>query len=153
LAAAAGLASIAERWPPRRPRIVAALTAVLVLPSTIKTTRVLFHVEPRSDFRTAFEYVHDRLQPGDALWVSHPEVYQVYFDQQPTPLTPYLPLEQTQQVARLNRLWMIFTPQRPDRSSYRDVFDAVAAAGATRIYQHDLRGVEIALYAPRNAVQ
>jgi len=90
------------RWP------VAGLLvpAVLLAPGLVHMGKFLIAPRPNPAFREAFAFVEQRRQAGDALWVSHAEVYKVYHG----PGAPVLDagaVDQLDGVARRGRLWMV----------------------------------------------
>ncbi len=64
-----------RRW---RPVIVFLLAAPLI-PGAVRYVYWLAVVPDKVEYRQAFEYVQEHQQAGDARWVSHPEVFEVYF--------------------------------------------------------------------------
>src|SRR5262249_37694588 len=59
-------------------------------------------------FREAFAHVHRHRAAGDALWVSHPQVYEVYHGNPPA-LGAYSPADEVERRARAGRLWLVCT--------------------------------------------
>jgi hypothetical protein len=79
LLAAAGIDGLLSLdWRRWRPAIVF-LLAVPLMPGAVRYVYWLAVVPEKVEYREAFEYVREREQTGDAWWISHPEVYEVYF--------------------------------------------------------------------------
>jgi 4-amino-4-deoxy-L-arabinose transferase-like glycosyltransferase len=58
---------------------VAGLLALPLLPGVVRYGYWMAVVPAKCDFRPAFEYVQRRAAHDDLVWVSQPEVYEVYF--------------------------------------------------------------------------
>src|SRR5204863_4605188 len=55
------------------------LLALPLVPGVVRYGYWAAVVPEKTEFRQAFEYVRGRAGPDDVLWVSQPEVYEVYF--------------------------------------------------------------------------
>lgn len=147
LLAARGGAALSGRLPPRLSPAAVILPVVLLAPEALSIAQVLAAAAPRAQFREAFAYVHRRRADGDALWVSHPQVYEVYHGA-PPPLGAYSPVAEVEYRARCGRLWLVCTVTSGRGAlTAPDVADRVAAAGVLR-ERRRFKGVEVALYAP-----
>jgi hypothetical protein len=147
LPAAAGASALAKRW---RGRWVvpawAALAAGVLLPGAVRMAKDLVVRPVIVEFREAFAYVQQHRQPGDFVWVSHPQVYEVYHGKPAWLMGAYTPLEDVERAARTGRLWMIFTPQTPGLTLFPEVFARVQSAGGVAVARHEVQGLEIVLY-------
>src|SRR5262249_35705049 len=111
-------------------------------------TKYLVVTAPKVAYAEAFAYVHEHWASGDAVWVSHPQVYEVYFGKQPLFLGAYTPLDELERTARDRRVWMIFNPQVPGATWFPEVFGRRRAAGNTPTLHHQPPGLEIVLSQP-----
>ncbi len=82
------------------------------------------------------------------MWVSHPEVYEVYFGRDGRLLGAYTPLEMVEWAARRGPLWMIYTPQGPGMTNFTEVFKRLQAVKSIPSKRHRVKGLEIVLYVP-----
>jgi len=148
LAAATGIGSVVRRLRGRFAWAGAAILATLLLPDAIRMTKSLVVGDPRVEFREAFAYVHRHLSAGDRLWVSHPEVYEVYFGRTTGVLGAYTPLDVVEWAARRGPLWMIYTPQGPGMTNFAEVFERLQAVHSIPSRRHRVKGLDIVLYVP-----
>jgi hypothetical protein len=149
LPAAAGAAALVEWCGRRRAALAgAAVAAALLLPGAARMVKDLLARPVVVEFREAFACVHAHRQSGDALWVSHPQVYEVYHGRPAGLLGAYTSLEQVEETARRGRLWMVYTPQTPGLTLFPEVFARVQAAGAVPVERYQVQGLEVVLYAP-----
>jgi hypothetical protein len=125
----------------------AAILTVLLGPGMVQMMRHLVEVHPRTEFRGAFAYVQEQRRPGDVLWVSHPEVYEVYFGKQAPVLSSVTPAELVERALRGGRLWMITTPGGSGVSNFKDTWSRLQASGAVPLQRRDFLGLEVILYA------
>ena len=70
---------------------------------------------PEPGFREAFAFAHEHGTTGDLYWVSHPQVFEVYFRHSETCLGSYDASEQVLTQACRHRLWFISTQPCPSR--------------------------------------
>ncbi len=147
LLAARGVATLSRRLPPRLAPAAVALPAVLLVPEALSVAQTFVAATPRAQFREAFAHVHRRRAACDALWVSHPQVYQVYHGA-PPPLGAYSPAAEVERRARTGRLWLVCTVTSGRGAlTAPGVVGRVAAAGVL-LERRRFKGVEVALYAP-----
>ncbi len=128
------------------------LSLALLAPGTVRMAKYLVVSAPKVDYIDAFTYVHKHELPGDAIWVSHPQVYEVYFGKEPLFLGAYTPLDELEQTARQRRVWMIFNPQVPGATQFHEVFTRLRRAGCAPTVHEQVPGLEIELYEPPAAV-
>jgi hypothetical protein len=103
-------------------------------------------VTPRCQFREAFAYVEAHREPGDAVWVSHPQVYEVYHGRAPD-LSAYSPPARVEQAARTGRLWMVCAVSGShERYTAAPMVAGVKAAACVVLDRRRFRGLEVALY-------
>ncbi len=124
------------------------LPAALLAPALLWAGQHLIIVTPRCQFREAFTYVAAHRQPGDVLWVSHPQVYEVYHGRAPD-LSAYSSPTQVEQAARTGRLWMVCAVAgSQERYTAAETVRRVKASSCIVIDRCRFRGVEVALYGP-----
>jgi hypothetical protein len=149
LGAAAGAGAVVGRL---RGRWALATYAVLLGgllgPGTARMTKELVQRPFVTEFREAFVFIHGRRAAGEAVWVSHPQVYEVYHGRPPWLLGSYTPVDEVVQAARAGRLWMVFTLQKPGLTCFPETFAALQAAGCTSVAHHAMQGLEIVCYEP-----
>jgi hypothetical protein len=149
LPAAAGADLIVRSWAARRAVFAwLALAGILLAPGALRMVRENSGGRTVTGFREAFAEAHERMRHGDYLWVSHPQVYEVYFGHPHWLLGPYTPLERLEQAARTGRVWMICNPQLPGLTLFPDVFARLQTAGAVASSRAHVEGLEIVLYEP-----
>ncbi len=124
------------------------LAGVILAPGAVRMVKEMLAGPATPQFREAFALVQSRRHSGEGLWVSHPQVYEVYGGRPAWLMGAGTPLEQVKQAARRGRLWMVFTPQLPGLTLFPKVFAAVAEQGSTVLERHTLTGLEIVLYEP-----
>jgi hypothetical protein len=147
LPAAAGASALARRCRGRwAVPAWAALTAGVLLPGAVRMAKDLVVRPVVVEFREAFAYVHQHRQPGDFVWVSHPQVYEVYHGKPAWLMGAYTPLDEVERVARSGRLWMVFTPQTPGLTLFPEVFARVQSAGGAAVARHEVQGLEVVVY-------
>jgi hypothetical protein len=150
LAAAVGSWSLIERIRGIRPRSAgwAAVTLGLLLPGAVRMAGHLVRQPFAAEFREAFDYVRRHRAEGDPLWVSHPQVYEVYHGRPPWLLGAYTPADQVQEAARDGRLWVVMTPQSPGLTRFPELFLALDACGCREAERHAVQGLEVVCYEP-----
>ncbi len=146
LLAARGIVVLARRLPVRRRRLAWLLPAVLLIPAALWAGRLFIVVTPRCQFREAFAYVERHRQPGDVLWVSHPQVYEVYYSRPPD-LDAYSPPETVEHAVRTGRLWMVCAVAGERRTAAETVA-RVRAGPCMALECRRFKGLEVVLYGP-----
>ncbi len=148
LLAARGIRVLARRLPVRRRWLVRALPVVLLVPAMLWAGRLLIVVTPRCQFREAFAYVEQQRCAEDAVWVSHPQVYEVYHGRPPV-LSAYSPPEVVEQAARTGRLWMICAVAGArERPTAPETAARMRASSSRVLDRRRFKGLEVILYAP-----
>jgi hypothetical protein len=147
LLAIEGLTLTMRRFGGRGAWLSLAVLTVLLAPGCADLIRHLITVCPRTDFRGAFDYVHDHRASGDVLWVSQPEVYEVYFGKEPSVLSPYTPAKLIDQALQRSRLWLISTPGGAKITAFQETWNHLRASGAEPLQRRDFLGLEVILYA------
>ncbi len=148
LLAARGLGALVRRLPSRWARVGWIAPVVLLVPALGWAGRLLVQVTPRCQFREAFAFVEQNTQKGDVLWVSHPQVFEVYRGATPD-LSAYSPPELVERTARTQRLWMVcaVAGSRERYTAAETVARVKDVAGRPLIHRR-FRGLEVVLYAP-----
>jgi 4-amino-4-deoxy-L-arabinose transferase-like glycosyltransferase len=146
LLAGHGLVFLARFRPHRLAWMRHGLSMALLLPACVWVGRNLAEVTPRAQFREAFDHVRASRINGDALWVSHAQVYEVYHSQPPE-LSACSSSEQVTLASRRGRLWLIRCVGSRGRSvpnlDYRVNFGASVV-----LERRCFKGVEVLLFAP-----
>jgi hypothetical protein len=149
LLAARGIAAVVGWLPVRVARPTGIVPLVLLGPALLWAGHFLREVTPRCQFREAFAYVAARRAAGDVVWVSHPQVYEVYHGQAPD-LSAYSSPEAVERAARSRRLWMVCAVAGTrQRYTAADLVARVKAGPYTVLDCRRFRGLEVILYAPR----
>jgi hypothetical protein len=86
------------------------LMTALIAPSAVATARSFITVEPKADFRDAFEYVQQHRLPDDKLWLTFPQVYEIYYGRQPGVLGSYDSAAKAAAAACRARIWLVVSP-------------------------------------------
>jgi 4-amino-4-deoxy-L-arabinose transferase-like glycosyltransferase len=148
LSAVRGIVALMQWLPVRMMWPGWALPAALLAPALLWAGQRLIIVTPRCQFREAFAYVAVHRQPGDVLWVSHPQVYKVYHGRAPD-LSAYSWPAQVEQAARTGRLWMVCAVAGSrERYTAAETVSRVKASSCIVIDRRRFRGVEVVLYGP-----
>jgi hypothetical protein len=148
LLAARGVGALIRRLPARLAWTGWILPAALFVPAALWAGRLLIVVTPRCQFREAFAYVERQRAPGDVLWVSHPQVYEVYHGRAPD-LNAYSPLEMVEHAARTGRLWIVCAVAGShERPTAPDTVARVRATPCAVLTRRRFRGLEVVLYGP-----
>jgi hypothetical protein len=146
LLAARGIDALTRRLPFRLTRLAWCLPAALLAPALLWAGQRLLVVIPRCQFREAFAYVEAHRKPGDFLWVSHPQVYEVYHGRPPH-LSAYSSPAQVEQAARAGRLWMVCAVAG-SRERYTASETVARVKAASCVFDRKrFRGLEVVLYA------
>jgi hypothetical protein len=148
LLAARGVGVLIRRLATRRIWLAPVLPAVLLIPAALWAGRLLVVVTPRCQFREAFAYVEAHREPGDVVWISHPQVYEVYHGRTPE-LSAYSTLAQVEQAARTGRLWMVCAVAGlRERPTAPDMVARVRAGPYVPLSRRRFKGLEVILYGP-----
>jgi hypothetical protein len=148
LLAARGIVVLVRRLPVRRRRLGWLLPAVLLIPAALWAGRLFIVVTPRCQFREAFAHVETYRHPGDVLWVSHPQVYEVYYGRPPE-LDAYSPPEAVERAARTGRLWMVCAVAgSQERHTAGETVARVRAGPCMILECRRFKGLEVVLYGP-----
>jgi hypothetical protein len=149
LLATRGIVALVRCLPLRLARPAWIVPVLLLGPALLAASRLMLTVTPRCQFREAFAYVESRREPGDVLWVSHPQVYEVYHGQTPD-LSAYSSLARVERAAQAGRLWMVCAVAGTrQRYTAADMVTRVKAGPYTVVDRRRFRGLEVILYTPR----
>ncbi|HTU22029.1 MAG TPA: glycosyltransferase family 39 protein [Gemmataceae bacterium] len=149
LLATRGIGVLTRRFSMRRVWLGWVLPMALLMPALLWAGRLFIRVTPRCQLREAFAYVEQRRAPGDVLWVSHPQVYEVYHGRTPD-LSAYSPPELVELAARTGRLWMVcVVAGSRERYTAADTVRRVKAASCLPLSRRRFRGLEVVLYETR----
>lgn len=109
LAAAAGVAWLAERLPSRQ--WIAWLAALALLgPDLVTTTKHLARPPQYPPARELYARVNAERQSGDRVWVSHIELYRVYHPADADVLTYFAPWDEFDRRTHGRRVWFVYQP-------------------------------------------
>jgi hypothetical protein len=148
LLAARGIDVLTRRLSVRLAWLGWALPAMLLAPTLLWAGQRFIAVVPRCQFREAFAYVEAHRKQGDVLWVSHPQVYEVYHGRAPH-LCAYSSPEQSEQAARMGRLWMVCAVAGSrERYTAPDTVARVKSSSCVVLDRRRFRGLEVVLYGP-----
>ncbi len=140
-------AALRANWPKLLSLICLAALAAVLLPGAADAQRLVVQTDGRMAFRQAFDVMrHDRL-PGDLLWVSHCQVYEVYYGKSEPCLAGDTPVDEIVRLAACRRLWLI-TAARPSGlfPPAAALDSALEAAGFHVLCEQRLKGVLLRLY-------
>jgi hypothetical protein len=150
LLAGGGAGAILQALRGRAAWAAAAALCLLFFPGAVKCFQDLFVVNPKTEFRGAFAYVHEHWADGDVLWAPNGEVHEVYYGASDRMLGEFTPAAEVAEVARRRRLWLVYSP--PYKGRPGGPADAVRgpldAAGCRRTESVRFRGLEVVLYEP-----
>jgi hypothetical protein len=146
LLAAQGVEAVIERFQ-RRASWVIALPVVLLLPAAVYTARYSIFAKPSVEFRQALAYIHDQMREGDSLWVSQPEVHEVYFGTQPR-LDVRSPASALAAAAARGRVWMLCHPPSSDTRISHDARRQLKACGAQPKTKFNFVHLDVTLFSP-----
>ncbi len=148
LLAARGIAVLTRHLSARTAWLGWIVPMVLLMPALLWAGRRLVVVTPRCQFREAFAYVERHRAAGDVLWVSHPQVYEVYHGRAPD-LSAYSSPARAEQAARTGRLWMVCAVAGSrERYTAAETVARVKAASCVAFDRRRFRGLEVVLYGP-----
>lgn len=147
LLAARGINVLTRRLSVRRAWLGWVLPMALLIPALLWAGRLLIGVTPRCQFREAFAYVEAHRQRGDLVWVSHPQVYEVYHGCVPD-LSAYSASAQVEQAARTGRLWMVCAVAGSrERYTAADTVGRMKSSPCIVCDHRRFRGLQVVLYA------
>jgi 4-amino-4-deoxy-L-arabinose transferase-like glycosyltransferase len=147
LIAAAGISVVLKQFRGRAGWVGVLALAALVLPAAVLSARNLVVVEPKVDYRTAFDFVLREQESGDLWWVPQAEVAEAYFGRAGAGLSYQTP-EAIAQAAHGKRLWIVtdLPPKgpliEPEQTRQLEI------AGLTLRARKDWKTVSVLLYAP-----
>jgi 4-amino-4-deoxy-L-arabinose transferase-like glycosyltransferase len=154
LLAGVGIAAFWERVPARATVVAAIGLGALLSTPTLEAAKQLVVVQPRTDYRGAFQYVHDRWSDEDRLWVAHAVVYETYFGRPVHLLSQQLTPAEAVDAARSGRLWIVATwspfasPNLPPDS----FLPALRDAGCTELERAEGKKMDVRLYGPAHGL-
>jgi hypothetical protein len=148
LLAARGIDVLMRFLPSRWASLGWILPMALLMPELVSAGQLLVEVTPRCQFREAFAYVEAQRRPGDVVWVSHPQVYEVYHGRAPD-LSSYSPPRIVAQAAGAGRLWMVCAVAGSQkRYTASETVARVKAVSPAVLDHRSFRGLEVVLYGP-----
>jgi hypothetical protein len=146
LLAAQGVDLLIRRFQ-RRAAWVALVPVLLLLPGTVYTARYSVFAKPSVEFRQAFAYIHEQLEEGDSLWVSQPEVHEVYFGRTGV-LDANSPRDSLTAAAQHGRVWMLCHPPSADTRLTQPARRQLQACGARKLTTFDFVHLDVTLFSP-----
>lgn len=114
---------------------------VLLFPGAGQTAEMAV-LAPAPGLREAFDYAHRYSDPGDIYWVSHPQVFEVYFRRRAACLGTCDPMDEVVKRAGGHRLWLISAGRSPEQLEQR-----LREAGFVLLNAHRARRHCVLLYA------
>jgi hypothetical protein len=129
------------------------LAVVLLTPGALRASKYLVLVGTKSDFRGAFLHVDRHRRERDLCWVSHPEVFEVYYRGARACMGSYTPAPQVVESVRGSRLWVISPPQ----SGWNDtdspaLSQFLRSLGLQIADRKQFTGLEVLLFEPISQV-
>lgn len=100
------IASIRTLTTTRTPAWACSLLLVaLFIPALVRGLPILHRPAKFAEFREAFGWLESQRNPSDAIWISHPDIYQIYYG---TVVSgPFTPPEQFLDQVRSGRAWLV----------------------------------------------
>jgi hypothetical protein len=148
LLAAAGLGTLARFRNGRLAWAALVGACVLVVPQAVRTVKYLAVARPRCDYRGALTYVKEHQAEGDLCWVSHPEVYEVYYGTSRPCLGVYTPANEVIARVRGKRLWVVSAPATSQIEELQVFPEVLRSAGLTVTKHETFVGLDVVLYEP-----
>ncbi len=149
LLALLGVEAVANRAGSRRASVAVLLALVLLVPGSIRACKYLVLVGTKSDFRNAFVYVDQNRHEQDLCWVSHPEVFEVYYRGRRTCLGSYTPANQLVTSVRGARLWVITPPETIWQGPYGQAIpEFLGGFGMRLTSRRQFTGLDVLLFEP-----
>jgi hypothetical protein len=143
VAAALGVAAVVARWP-RWGRLL----PVVLLAADVFGTLQFFASPPwYPACREAFAQVRAERRPGDAVWVGHPEVWQVYHPSEPFLGFPMPPAAWERGFRTAGRAWVVYQPAPGEESLRPELADRLRAAGLAPRTHRRYPGVWVELWS------
>lgn len=136
----------------RRAVWVVALPVLLLSPAAVYTARYAVLAKPSVAFRQAFAYIHDHLREGDSLWVSQPEVHEVYFGSRRL-LDARSPAGELAAAARRGRVWMLCHPPAADTRQWQGARRRLETCGALPTAKIRFVHLDVTLFSIANLEQ
>jgi hypothetical protein len=146
LSAAVGVSGLAAYFPGRR----LALVIPLALLGSDLANDVKDAIRPTSvGTRTAFAHVREARVSGDAVWVSHVEVYQTYYGQEENVYGAVDAPARVVGAARTGRVWVVNYPS-PLTTPLDALLATLGTAGFQETDRQTYRGVVVSLYTRKS---
>lgn len=142
LLAAVGIGAIVERVRRRWKTLALVLLFLPLVEGTVRYVGWIAVVPSKVEFRDAFAYVEQRQAAGDCWWVSHPEVYDVYFGNARPCLSGALP----ETTVAERRLWLIGARSVEPDSAEEENIRRLTAQGFALQERKDLATVRVSLF-------
>jgi hypothetical protein len=147
LLATAGLSWLFVRLPGRWAWSAPLLAVVLVAPGAARMAKYAVQPAPKVDFRGAFAWVQQQREPGDLCWVSHPEVYEVYFGRARPCLGSYDPPGEVLTRAAGHRLWVVAPPPQANTPGpWDELRNRLPSTGRVAVTRQEFCGLEVAAW-------
>ncbi|HVX11452.1 MAG TPA: glycosyltransferase family 39 protein [Pirellulales bacterium] len=148
LLAAQGMALVTSYLRPRAGWLAAALPVVVLLPAGIYTARYAVVAKPSVEFRQAFAYLNGRMREGDTLWLTQPEVYQVYFGRRPNVLDAKSSRDNLVEAARRGRVWMVCHPPASQNAQSATARRHIESCGARESDRLEFVHLDVSIFTP-----
>jgi hypothetical protein len=146
LLAAQGVAVVAGHLR-RRAAWLAVLPVLIFLPAAVYTARYAICAKPSVEFRQAFAHIHRQMRDGDTLWVSQPEVYELYFGRPPS-LYAQSPQTVIDEAARRGRIWMLCHPPAERNRLADDSRRRIESTGAHATERLEFVHLDVTVFEP-----
>jgi hypothetical protein len=149
LLAILGLQSLARYAGTRSVGVGLVVAIILLTPGALRAAKHLVVVSPKVDFRSAFAYVDRHRQETDLCWVSHPEVFEVYYLASRSCLGSYTPLQEVAERSKGRRLWVVAPPLVTWKGPYdQELLCFFRSLGLRPSSRERFTGLEVLLLEP-----
>ncbi len=124
---------------------------LLLVSAGVWVGRNLAVVTPRAEFREAFQHVQQHRVDGDDLWVSHPQVYEVYHGRPPE-LSAYSSPDEVRRAVQRGRLWLIVSVGARGVTA-PDLIECIECGPSVVLQRRRFKGLDVVLFAPARTAQ
>jgi hypothetical protein len=146
LLAGCGLVRFSRLLPRRLTWLGPAFPLLLLVPAGVWVGRNLAVVTPRAEFREAFQHVLQNRAEGDVLWVSHPQVFEVYHGRPPE-LSAYSSPDEVRRAAQRGRLWLIASVGARGITAPH-LIECIESGPSVVLRKRRFKGLDVVLFAP-----
>jgi hypothetical protein len=128
--------------------LATALPILVLLPAGIYTARYAVVAKPSVEFRQAFAYLNEQMREGDKLWLSQPEVYEIYFGRRPNVLDAKSSGDSLVEAARRGRVWMVCHPPANRNAESAVARRHIESSGAHQSDRLEFVHLDVSIFTP-----